>query len=127
MLNAILSIAVGGAAGSVARYGVNVASGKMFGMDFPYGTLIVNVVGSFVIGALIAIFAQIWQPSENIRLFLVTGFLGGFTTFSSFSLDFANLWQRGDYVASAAYLSASIVLSIVALFAAMALVKEFAS
>lgn len=127
MIGAIASIAAGGALGSVARYGVNVASGKLFGLGFPYGTMIVNIAGSFLIGAIIAAFAHIWQPPENMKLFIVTGFLGGFTTFSTFSLDFAALWERQDYLSGALYLGGSVVLSIAALFAAMALVRGLVS
>lgn len=127
MIGAIASIAAGGALGSVARHGVNVAAGKALGLGFPYGTMIVNIGGSFVIGALIAIFAHVWQPTENARLFIVTGFLGGFTTFSTFSLDFAALWERQDYLGGALYLGGSVIVSIAALFAAMALVRGLVS
>jgi CrcB protein len=125
MLNAILSVAAGGALGSLARYGTNLGAGKLLGLDFPYGTLIVNIVGSFVIGLLVAIFAHFWQPSESVKLFLVSGFLGGFTTFSSFSLDAVTLLERQDYAAAAFYVMGSVVLSVSALFAAMVLVRGF--
>lgn len=127
MVSAIASIAAGGALGSVARYGVNVAAGKVLGLGFPYGTMIVNIAGSFLIGAIIAVFAHFWQPPENVKLFIVTGFLGGFTTFSTFSLDFSALWERHDYLAGALYIGGSIILSIAALFAAMALVRGLVS
>jgi CrcB protein len=127
MLNAILSVAAGGALGSLARYGVNISAGKLLGMDFPYGTFIVNVAGSFIIGLLIAIFAHFWQPPESVKLFLVTGFLGGFTTFSSFSLDAVTLLERQDYITAGLYIGGSVLLSICALFAAMALVRGFSS
>jgi fluoride exporter len=124
-MNAILSVAAGGALGSVARYGVNIAAGRLLGPGFPYGTLIVNIVGSFLIGLLVAVFAHLWQTSEAVKLFLVTGILGGFTTFSTFSLDAATLLQRHDYIGAAAYLGASVVLGIGALFAAMIIVRSF--
>lgn len=127
MIGAIASIAAGGALGSVARYGVNVAAGRALGAGFPYGTMIVNILGAFLIGGLVAAFAHFWQPPENARLFVVTGFLGGFTTFSAFSLDFAALWERHDYLAGALYVGGSVVLSVAALFAAMALVRGLAS
>ncbi|MEM7651309.1 MAG: fluoride efflux transporter CrcB [Pseudomonadota bacterium] len=126
-MNAILAIGLGGALGAISRYGINIAALKAFGESFPFGTLIANIVGSFVMGALIALFAYSWQPSETIRLFLITGFLGAFTTFSAFSLDFITLWERQAYAHSALYLSASVVLSIVGLFAAMAVVRAFVS
>ena len=127
MINTIAAIAAGGAIGACLRYGVNIAAVRALGHGFPYGTLAVNVVGSFVMGSLVIILAHFWQPSETIRLFLITGLLGAFTTFSTFSLDFANLFERGDYLSSAIYLSVSVILSITALFAGMAIVKGFIS
>lgn len=126
-MNAILAIAAGGALGAVMRHGVNIGAVKMLGHGFPYGTLVVNVAGSFAMGLLIAIFAHYWQPPEALRVFLVTGFLGAFTTFSTFSLDFSSLWERGAYLHSALYLGGSVILSIAGLFLAMALVKAFIS
>lgn len=126
-MNAILAIAAGGALGALMRHGVNVGAVRLLGHGFPYGTFTVNILGSFAMGLLIAIFAHYWQPSENMRMFLVTGFLGAFTTFSTFSLDFANLWERHAYLHSALYLGGSVIVSITALFAAMALVRAFAS
>jgi len=126
-MNAIVAIAAGGAIGAVLRHGANVSAVKLMGHGFPYGTLAVNVIGSFVMGLLIVTFAHYWQPSETMRVFLVTGLLGAFTTFSTFSLDFVTLWERQAYLHSALYLSGSVILSIAALFAAMALVKAFIS
>ncbi|HOO80908.1 MAG TPA: fluoride efflux transporter CrcB [Alphaproteobacteria bacterium] len=126
-MNAILAIAAGGALGAVMRHGVNVGAVKLLGHGFPYGTLTVNIVGSFIMGLLIAIFAHYWHPSETMRMFIVTGFLGAFTTFSTFSLDFVNLWERGSYLYSALYLGGSVILSIAGLFAAMAIVRACVS
>ncbi len=126
-MNAILAIAAGGALGAVMRHSVNVGAVKLLGHGFPYGTLTVNILGSFIMGLLIAVFAHYWQPSESMRMFLVTGFLGAFTTFSTFSLDFANLWERQAYLYSALYLGGSVILSIAGLFTAMALVRAFVS
>lgn len=126
-MNAILAIAAGGALGALARHSVNIGAGKLMGMNFPYGTLTANILGSFLMGLCIAVFAHYWQPSETVRLFVVTGFLGAFTTFSTFSLDFVTLWERHAYLYSAAYLGSSVIVSIVALFAAMALVRAFVS
>ncbi len=122
-MKTILAIALGGALGSVLRYGVNVGAVKALGLNFPWGTLIVNVAGSFMIGLMAAVFAGHWQPSPEIRLFLVTGFLGGFTTFSAFSLDFATLWQAGDFPQALGYALVSVILSIGALFFALYLVR----
>ena len=126
-MNAILAIAAGGAIGALLRHSANVTAVKLLGHGFPYGTLTVNVLGSFAMGLCIAIFAHYWQPSEAMRYFLITGLLGAFTTFSTFSLDFANLWERGAYLYSAFYLGGSVILSIAGLFSAMALVRAFAS
>ena len=116
----VLLVALGGALGSVARYGVNVATTRAFGPFFPWGTLTVNVVGGFVMGAIAAWFAFRGGPNEA-RIFLMTGILGGFTTFSAFSLDAVALWERGDAALAGAYVAASVVLSIAALAAGLAL------
>lgn len=116
MITAIGVVALGGALGAVARYGVNNAAAHLLGHGFPWATLSVNIAGSFLMGLLIAAFAHFWQPSQEIRLFLITGFLGAFTTFSTFSLDVSVLWERGALLATAGYVSASVVLSIGALF-----------
>ncbi len=122
----ISSIAAGGALGAVMRYGVNVLSFHTLGHNFPYGTLIVNILGSFLMGILIATFAHFWQPSKHVHFFLITGFLGAFTTFSTFSLDVSALFERGAYLATGGYMAASIILSITALFAGLALIRTFA-
>lgn len=127
MINTIAAIAAGGAIGALLRHGVNISAVKLLGHGFPYGTLTVNIVGSFVMGALIVAFASIWQPSETLRVFLITGLLGAFTTFSTFSLDFATLFERQEYLISGMYLAGSVVLSIAALFAGMAIVRGFVS
>lgn len=118
-MKTILAIALGGALGSVLRYGTYIGAEKMLGMNFPWGTLIVNIVGSFLIGALTGMFASVWQPSEEMKLFLITGFLGGFTTFSAFSLDFANLWSGGSTTMAVVYVVVSVTVSIAALFAGL--------
>lgn len=127
MLKTILAIACGGAIGALLRHGVNVALPKMLGADFPWSTLTVNVAGSFAIGVAITMFAHVGQPGQEIKLFLVTGLLGAFTTFSAFSLDFAVMWERGAALPAFGYVLASVILSISALFAAMALVRHFVS
>ncbi len=127
MINTIAMIAAGGALGAVMRYGVNVWSFKVFGDGFPWGTLGVNVIGSFVMGLLIAVFAHFWQPSPEVKALLVTGFLGAFTTFSTFSLDVAVMWERHALAPMALYIAASVILSITALFAAMSLIRYIAA
>jgi CrcB protein len=116
----ILLVALGGAIGSVARYLTGILSSRLFGPNFPWGTLAVNILGSFAIGLLIELIARRLNASADMRLFLVTGLMGGFTTFSSFSLDFASLFERGDLGLAASYLIGSVVISLLAVFAGLA-------
>ena len=102
-LQLIAAVALGGAIGSVARYLVGIGSGRLFGMAFPWGTLIINVTGSFLIGTFIALFAIRWDLSQAARVFLTVGICGGYTTFSTFSLDAFYLMERGELLSSAAY------------------------
>ncbi len=113
MLNLVL-VGVGGAVGSICRYLVGVGALRLMGPAFPWGTLIVNLVGSFLIGVLVELIVARFAASTELRLLLVTGFLGGFTTFSSFSLDAFALYERGDVLSALAYVAASLVLSLAA-------------
>jgi CrcB protein len=122
-LQYIIAVAIGGAIGSVARYLVAVGSGRIFGPDLPWGTLIVNITGSFLIGALIGLFATRWDLPQTARIFLVVGICGGYTTFSTFSLDSYYLMERGQFGAALAYMTASVVLSIGALVAGLYLAR----
>jgi len=122
----ILIVAAGGAVGSVTRHLVGTASLRLFGAGFPVGTMVVNIVGSFLMGVFIELLAQRFSASEQLRLLVATGFLGGFTTFSAFSLDFITLWQRGETVAAVAYAGVSVVVSLLALAGGLALVRAFA-
>ncbi|PSH66385.1 MULTISPECIES: fluoride efflux transporter CrcB [Phyllobacterium] len=115
-MNAILLVASGGAIGSVARYLVGVLMTRAFGANYPYGTLTVNVAGGFLMGLFIGIMAQRLEGSMDLRLFVAVGIMGGFTTFSSFSLDVAVLWERGELLTALIYVLASVILSIGALF-----------
>lgn len=117
----ILWVAAGGALGSAARYLVNVAAGRLLGPEFPWGTMAVNIAGSFVMGLLIAVMALKMQVSQEVRAFLTTGILGGFTTFSAFSLDFAVLVERRETGLAALYVIASVGLSLAAIFAGLKL------
>jgi CrcB protein len=103
----ILCVAAGGALGSVARHWIGVMALRHLGANFPWGTLTVNVIGSAVIGVIGGVIAAGMVLAPELRLFLVTGILGGFTTFSSFSLDTGALFERSPALA-AAYLAASI-------------------
>lgn len=119
----LLLVMAGGALGAGARHGVNVAALRWFGPGFPFGTLAVNVVGGLLMGLLAGAFAMRADAGIGARLFLATGVLGGFTTFSSFSLDAVLLWERGEAVAAAGYVATSVALSIGALVAGLALVR----
>ena len=118
-----LIVFAGAGIGGALRHAVNVAAGHAFGLHFPFGTLIVNVLGSFAMGVLAAWFLQHTGISQHARLFLTTGVLGGFTTFSAFSLDAALLIERNAYGQAAAYAAVSVVASIAALFAGIALFR----
>ena len=122
MLYAIVFI--GGGLGAALRHGVNLAAARLFGTSFPYGTLTVNVVGSLVMGLLTAYFAFKIDMPQHWRLFLTTGILGGFTTFSTFSLDVAVLYERGQIGLAALYVLVSVIVSIAALFGGLALVRS---
>ena len=89
---------------------------RAFGVAFPYGTLAVNVIGGFLMGLFIELLARRFEGSPELRLFIAIGILGGFTTFSSFSLDVAVLWERGELAIALSYMLASVILSIGALF-----------
>lgn len=119
----ILAVAAGGALGSVMRYLVGIAAGRLFGTSFPWGTLIINVTGSFLIGAFVGLFATKWDLPPAGRIFLTVGICGGYTTFSTFSLDAWYLIERGESMASLAYMVASVVLSVAALIGALQLIR----
>jgi fluoride exporter len=123
-ISSIAWVAVGGAAGASARFLSTMALAQWLGTGFPWGTLFVNILGSFVMGVLAELGALVWQPEHHIKLLLMTGILGGFTTFSAFSLDVAVLTQRNDWAIAGGYVAASVILSVGALFAAMALVRN---
>ena len=123
-----LLVFLGAGIGGALRHGVNLGCARFCGVAFPWGTLAVNVAGSFVMGALAAWFAfrggEGW--SQPLRLFLATGILGGFTTFSAFSLDAVLIWEQGEAGLAAAYVAASVLLSIAGLVAGLALARAVA-
>jgi CrcB protein len=121
-----LIVFLGGGIGAALRHGVNVASARQFGSDFPYGTLLINVTGSLIMGMAAGYFAFKGDASQSLRLFLTTGILGGYTTFSAFSLDAALLYERGALGPAAVYVLASVALSIAGLFAGLWLIRSFA-
>ncbi|MCD6073729.1 MAG: camphor resistance protein CrcB [Rhodospirillales bacterium] len=119
----ILAVAAGGSLGSVARYLVAIGFGKLLGPKFPWGTLVINVTGSLLIGLFIGLFAVRWSLPQAVRIFLVVGICGGYTTFSTFSLDSFYLIERGEVAAAAAYMISSVVLSVGAVIAGIQIVR----
>jgi len=121
-----LIVFLGGGVGAALRHGVNLLSARLFGTAFPWHTLIENVTGSVVMGMLAAYFAfKSGEASQHWRLFLTTGILGGYTTFSAFSLDAVLLYERGAMVQAALYVAGSVALAIGGLVAGLALVRHF--
>ncbi len=121
-----LIVFIGGGIGAALRHGFNIAFARLLGTAFPYATLFENVSGSIVMGVLVAIFAFRSGIPHHWQLFMTTGILGGYTTFSTFSLDFALLYERGQIGLAALYVLLSVVLSIGGLFAGLALVRNLA-
>ena len=114
MLNTLLVMA-GGAIGAALRYQYGQLSGRLFGMGWPWGTLGVNVIGGLVMGLFAGWLAMRAQGGEGLRLFVAVGILGGFTTFSSFSLEAMSMIQRGEWMSASLYALASVVASVAAL------------
>ena len=118
-----LIVFIGGGIGSMFRHGVNVLSARTLGTGFPWGTLTVNVTGSIVMGLLAGYFAFKGQAAQSWRLFMMTGILGGYTTFSAFSLDAILLYERGQVGLALAYIAASGAISIFGLLAGLLLIR----
>lgn len=123
MLNLGL-VVVGGGIGAGIRHLLNMGAMRLLGSGYPWGTMIINITGSFAMGAFVELLARRFGASNELRLFVATGVLGGYTTFSSFSLDFAALWERGALGPALAYVLVSVVGGILALFAAFWLVRN---
>jgi fluoride exporter len=119
-----LIVFLGGGVGSMLRHAVNMLSARTLGPGFPYGTLTVNITGSIVMGLLAGYFAFKGDALQSWRLFLMTGVLGGYTTFSAFSLDAIALYERGEVGLALGYVLASGALSIFGLFAGLLLVRQ---
>ncbi|MET0170189.1 MAG: fluoride efflux transporter CrcB [Aliihoeflea sp.] len=122
----LLIVAAGGALGASLRHLVNLAGLRWFGPNFPWSTLFVNILGCLAMGVFIEMLSRRFGASNELRLFIATGLLGGFTTFSAFSLDFAILYERGALLQAGAYAAASVLLSIAAVFVGMWLVRTLA-
>lgn len=121
-----LIVFVGAGIGGMARHGINILALRVLGPGFPAGTLAVNILGSLVMGLLIGWFAHKLDPGQSWRLFLTTGILGGFTTFSTFSLDAALLIERGQMGLAALYILVSVGAGVAGLFAGISLIRHLA-
>lgn len=120
-----LAVALGGGIGSLFRHYAVLAAAMLFGSPFPFGTLFVNVAGSFAMGILVELAAHKWQAGPDMRAFLMTGFLGGFTTFSAFSLDVMKMTGAGQGFQAFFYVVLSVVLSIAAVFGGVWLARAW--
>ncbi len=117
---------IGGGLGSTLRHTINVLCARFLGTAFPWHTFIINISGSIVMGLIAGYLVSRGEAAQPWRLFLMTGILGGYTTFSAFSLDTALLYERGEIGLAALYVVGSVVLSIAGLFAGLALVRHLA-
>ena len=122
MILTLIHVALGGAIGASLRYLVQLGTLRLFGSGFPYGTLAVNVAGSFAMGVLVVVLAE--KAGMRLAPFVLTGMLGGFTTFSTFSLDAVTLWERGQSWMSLGYVGVSILFSLAALVVGLQLARS---
>lgn len=122
-----IAVFLGAGLGGALRHGVNMLSLRLVGAGFPAGTLAVNIVGSLLMGVFVAWFGLKADTGMTMRLFLTTGLLGGFTTFSAFSLETALMVERGAYALAGFYAVVSVVCSVAGLFAGLAAVRQFAA
>jgi len=119
-----LLVAVGGAIGSVLRYGTGVFVGSLWRNPFPLGTLLINIIGSLVMGLFVGLMARLLPTWQNdARLFFAVGVLGGFTTFSSFSLDAITMIERGDLALAVLYILLSVVIAVPALYIGLVVMR----
>jgi len=123
-MNALFFVAVGGAIGAVGRHLVASQVMRLTAGGFPFGTMTVNILGSFILGLLAGAMALKWSVSAETRAFLVVGMLGGFTTFSAFSLDAILLYERGEWLHAAAYIVGTVILSVGGLFAGLQICRQ---
>lgn len=119
----VLAVAMGGALGAVARYGVGTVALKTWGSSFPYGTLLVNVIGGFLMGVMVEFFAVKFEAQLVMKAFLTVGLLGGFTTFSAYSLEVVLMLERGQYLLALGYACGSALLAVLALFCGLTLIR----
>tara|TARA_A100000164_G_scaffold360909_1_gene375061 strand:- start:627 stop:1001 length:375 start_codon:yes stop_codon:yes gene_type:complete len=119
----LISVFLGGGFGAIIRYLVIEQVNKLFLVAFPFGTIAVNVIGAFLIGLLSSYLAERLDVSENIKMFLIVGFCGGFTTFSSFNIEFYQLFSNGEILSSLIYVTTTFVLTVVAFYVGVSLLK----
>jgi CrcB protein len=121
-MQGVLLVGLGGALGAIARYGIGLLALRLFGAGFPWGTLVVNVIGGLAMGVVFTLY----HDKRDLSLLLATGVLGGFTTFSAFSLETVRMMERGAFVTAISYVIASVVLSCAALMIGVALTRSAA-
>lgn len=126
-MNGFVWVFLGGGLGAAARHGMSALSSALLGSRYPWGTFVINVLGSLLIGVLAEWFALQSQASTNLRLFLITGILGGFTTFSAFSLEIGLLHERGATAAAIGYAVLSVLCGVAAMFAGMFAVRQLSA
>jgi len=122
-MNMILAVAAGGALGALARYGLGHMSLRLWGPEFPYGTLIANILGGFLMGVFVEVLALKLGEAHILRGFVAVGLLGGFTTFSSYSLEVVLMIERGQYLLAGLYAGGSALLAITALFCGLFIMR----
>ncbi len=123
MLKTLLLVGIGGGIGSVMRYLTAYVVGKFYDNPFPLATFSVNILGCLLIGILIGVFGKQLSPNDDLKYLFITGFCGGYTTFSTFSAENIQLIQSGNYVIPALYITSSVLFGILAVFLGMVMVK----
>ena len=121
----VIIVGFGGFFGSVFRYLIYLLSNNLIGYSFPFGTILVNIIGCFLIGLTYQIFSDMISLSDNLKLFMTVGFLGGFTTFSAFSLDVFLLYQSNSKLAAIIYIFITLVFSLLAMLGGMWIFKAY--
>ena len=122
-MSILLSIFLGGGVGALLGFLISEQTDRLFLSSFPFGTIVVNVLGAFLMGLVVSYFADKVNVSQNIKMFLTIGFLGGFTTFSTFNLDFYQLYSNGEILASLLYLFVTFTFTVIAFYLGLSLFK----
>lgn len=123
MLKALLLVSIGGAIGSSMRYLTSILMQKWLSQNIPWGTFIANILGCFLIGVLMGYFTKLQLNNNDYKLLLVTGFCGGYTTFSAFAFENFNMWQQGNNTAMLIYIATSVIGGLIAVFSGFAISK----